>query len=194
MSDVVKRYSTTGTFISSFAEPSLNAPAGLAISPTGDVLVPLNINGKFDRFNSNGTFLGIVAQGNGMNRPYDVTFGPSGDLFVADSAVNSIMRFDGTTGAFVGGFTPVNTSVNFISLAFGPNGDLFTGGSDNKIHRFSGTSGADLGVFAQGGGLNLPTDLAFAPNGDLFVVSSVSGQLLHFSGATGAFLEVRCLV
>ena len=93
------------------------------------------------------------------------------DLFVGSGATNQILRYDGTTGAFLGVFA----SGGGLSLPdahlFGPDGNLYVSSSHtDNVLRYSGTTGAFLGVFASGGGLKIsqgyPTKHSSAPSPD----------------------------
>ena len=47
-----------------------------------------------------GAFEGVFAQGGGLNGPLGLAFGPGGDLFVASSNTEQVLRYDGTTVRF----------------------------------------------------------------------------------------------
>jgi DNA-binding beta-propeller fold protein YncE len=74
-----------------------------------------------------------------------------GDLFVSAAGHNSVMRFDETTGTFLGNFMAPNAGglSNPQGIAFGPDGHLYVAseGSDNVL-RFDGQTGLPMGVFA----------------------------------------------
>jgi WD40 repeat protein len=130
-----------------------------------------------------------------MGGPQSLAFGPSGDLFVTDGPSQSILRFDGITGASLGTFASVGGP---RSLAFGPNGDLFaSSGVTNSILRFDGTTGLPLGIFAHtvDDCLGCTFSMSFGPGGDLYVAEGtpVTGtnrlygsNVRRFDGTTGA--------
>ena len=58
----------------------------------------------------------------------DVIVGPNGDIYATGYQSGNVVRFDGTTGAFVEEFV---TTTQPVSIAFGPNGNLFVA-SDSR--------------------------------------------------------------
>ncbi|SRR5579883_1601399 len=133
---------TNGTFEGNFTTPGaggLRAPDDLTIGPDGNVYVSsggdsgLNL---FDasypqdsavlRYSPTGQFLGVAASGGGLIRPYGNAFGPDGNLYVSSFRTNQILRYDGTTGAFLGVFASDNNhGLGSLNGLNGPNGLLF---------------------------------------------------------------------
>ena len=54
---------------------------------------------RFDE--TSGTFLGVFASGPELQQPSGLVFGPDGNLYVASHGPNPVVRYDGTTGAFI---------------------------------------------------------------------------------------------
>ncbi len=134
---------TTGSFLGNFTAPGaggLQSPDDLTFGPDGNLYVSsggsnaLSIldptyptNSAVLRFSPTGDFLGVAASGNGLARPYGNAFGPDGSLFVSSFRTNQILRFDGTTGAFLGVFASDNNNgLGSLNGVNGPNGLLFT--------------------------------------------------------------------
>jgi hypothetical protein len=46
--------------------------------------------------------MGIFASGNGLDIPHDVDFGPDGNLYVSSIGSNSVLRFHGQSGEYLG--------------------------------------------------------------------------------------------
>ena len=93
------------------------------------------------------------------------------DLLIGSPDTNSVLRFDGDTGALIGDFVAPGAGglQHPGGLAFGPDGLLYVSDAvGNKVLRFHGESGAFVDVFSDASGLVGPTDLHFHGD-DLFV-------------------------
>jgi sugar lactone lactonase YvrE len=137
-------------------------------------------------------YRGAAAWGTTTNQFNPVTIGPDGNIYTATGngpGQNTIERYSGTTGAFMGVFAtgPIN----------GPQTILFNGGymyvaigATNQVLQFNATTGAYIGVFvsAGSGGLSSPSYMTFGPDGNLYVASS--NGVLRYNGTTGAFLGI----
>ncbi len=149
----------------------------------------------------------IAAGSGGLVDPDDLTFGPDGNLYVSSgtNTTGQILRYNGTTGAFIGVFAQGNGLMRPYGNAFGPDGHLYVASfRSDKILKFNGTTGAFMSVFAQGNGtaaglLNGPNDLLFGADGKLYVTTQGSvadmlggisykfdSQVLRYDLATGA--------
>ncbi len=134
-----------------------------------------------------------------LGRPWGITIGPDGDLFVVsestDTTPDRVLRFNPVTGAPVGSGVFVSDSSvaphGLSGLTFGPDGNLYvTSYRTHEVRRYDGRTGAPIGsgVFVpagSAGSLN-PSDLQFGPDGNLYVGSGSSDQILRFDGVTGA--------
>jgi DNA-binding beta-propeller fold protein YncE len=131
----------------------------------------------------------FVASGSGgLTNPRGVAFGPDGSLYV--SGGTGILRFNGSTGAFLNVLVPGNQP---FGLTFGSDGSLYAADiTGSFVNRYDSTTGALIGTFvaAGSGGLAAPRDLVFGPDGSLYVASADSDQVLRYNGITGAFLGV----
>ena len=182
----VLRYNgTTGAFEGVFASAGLNAPVPLLVGPGGDLFV-----GNYQYEPSASVQAGPPAPPRasspppvGLNGPYDMTSGTGGDLFVIGTAVNQVLRYSGTTGAFEGVFASGGGLNGPDGLAFAPDGDLLVSSHNtDQILRYNGTTGAFEGVFASGGSLNGPEFLLFTPDA---VPEPSSLVLCGIAGLTG---------
>jgi hypothetical protein len=139
----------------------------------------------------------------GMILPTTLDLGPDGNLYVANRldqaghALTQILRFDGTTGDFLGEFTPAGSGGlgQTKDLHFGPDGNLYVSSpATHSVLRYDGTTGAFLGVFASAG-LGQPQGFAFGPDGSLYVAnnsfqSGSPASILRYDGQTGDFRGV----
>jgi sugar lactone lactonase YvrE len=136
---------------------------------------------------SRGVF--VQSPGNHFN---PITFGPDGNVYTAvgtGPGYNTIRRYNGTTGAFMGTFAsgPIN-GVRTI---------LFRGGSmyvaseyTNQVLQYDATTGVYIGVFASAGSGGISGDygMAFGPDGNLYVSGRNSNNVIKYNGTTGALL------
>ena len=136
----------------------------------------------------------------GLGAPSDVAFGPDGNLYVADAfyGTNSILRFNGKTGAFIDIFARGGGLQQPNRVAFGPCGNLFVGNATSSdVLRYHGNTGQFFPAKGNTGAIFVPgkqgpfnTVLAFAPDGSLAVASGASPDVLRYDGRTGALLGI----
>lgn len=215
---VVHRYTHDGQFVATIIAPGsnvINDISDMVFGPNGDLFVatydtalPSGDGGQVLRYTADGVFVGIAAAngaGDGTNaalsEPMAITFGPDGNLYVAnsDSGTEDVLRFNGTTGAFIDTFIP-NGATGLSdpkSIKFGPDGRFYaTNEGNDSVEVFNGTTGAYIGTFVTSGsgGLNEPMDMVFAGN-SLFVLSGDDGsEAVHrYDAATGAFISTALL-
>jgi DNA-binding beta-propeller fold protein YncE len=84
----------------------------------------------------------FVAPGSGgLSTPRQSVFGPDGNLYVASSDTDSILRYNGVTGAFLDTFVPSGSGglVGPGDLTFGPDGDLYVSSTVNFVSGAVGT-------------------------------------------------------
>ncbi len=137
----------------------------------------------------------VPDNGNGLNLPHELLFGPDLNLYVCSAGNDSIYRYDGFNGTFLGAFVPSGSGgLDYpASMIWGPNGDLFVASQlSNEILQFDGTTGSFVTSFvsAGSGGLNGPSGLLFGPNSNLYVVARFGNQVLEYDGGTGTFVGV----
>ena len=191
----VYRYSgTTGAFIDKFATTN-GYPFGLAFEGGSLFLADYSLN-SVERYDaSTGAFIStFVAPGlGGLSRPRDLMFGPDGNLYVSSpgdaggNGLRSVLRYNGTTGAFMGAFA---TGVDARGLRFGPDGNLYVASYENsEVLEFDGSTGAFIKVFASGGALRGPVGVLFGPDDQMYVSSFNNSEILQYDGSTGAFID-----
>ncbi|MDB9375545.1 PEP-CTERM sorting domain-containing protein [Nodularia sphaerocarpa] len=173
----------TGSFQGEFTNSingGLRDPDDLTFGPDGNLYVSnggssstnlLNPSYPTDsavlRYSPTGEFLGVAAVGNGLTRPYGNAFSPDGTLYVSSFRTNQILKFDPTTGNFLGVFASDNNSgLGTVDGLNGPNDLLF--GTDGSLY-----------VTTQGS--------ANLPNGDLSY--PYQSQVLRYSPAQVAGQE-----
>ena len=86
------------------------------------------------------------------------------ELLVGSASTNEVLRYDGTTGAFIDVFASGGGLIGPVGLVFGPDGHLYVSSSNNhQVLRYNGAMGAFIDAFvtAGSGGLNSPLFLIF---------------------------------
>ncbi len=134
-------------------------------------------------------------------------------LYVSSGDTNSVLAYDGETGAFQRTFARGGGLTEPEGIAFGPDGNFYVSSRSDQVLRYDGETGKFIDVFASGHGLVDPAGIAFGPRcsgaghkrcrshrrggrgKDLFVASGLTddgrgNQILRFDGKTGAFEAV----
>ena len=104
------------------------------------------------------------------------------DLYVSSRNDNSVKRFDGRTGEYLGDFVPSGTGGLLATqeIAFGPDGHLYVSGRGNdQILRFDGASGDFLGGFTTG---------YACPDGAIYICDWQENVIHRYDAKTGRHL------
>src|SRR5262245_42416081 len=118
-------------------------------------------------------------------------FGSDGQLYVNSEMTSSVLRYDGSTGAFIDVFASGGGLEEPLDLLFGPDGNLYvTSEGTDEVLLYDGTTGTFLDVFASGGGIDESEGLGFGPDGNLSVVSEATDEVYRYEGTTGAFIDI----
>lgn len=174
----------TGALVGTFvpAGSGLSLPIGLTFGPDNNLYVA-DLDAGVLQFNgTTGAAMGaITTSGTGASlSAYDVKFGHDGNIYVSDYNSGTILRYNGTTLAFMNVFAtpPAFSSISFDQpqgLAFASNGNLYAvvtvwetdeGPYFNNIYEFDGSTGAVSTTF---GAIVLGNDLVFGPDGMIYV-------------------------
>ena len=129
-----------------------------------------------------------------MHAPVALAYDTSGNLLVLNEFSKNVLKFNGTSGAFIGSFIDTATlGSHGISdpddMEVGPDGNLYImshfneGG--NNIQKFDRSTGAYIGVFAAAGGFYHQHGLAFGPTGDAFQGHVDPKAIDRFNGPSG---------
>lgn len=147
----------------------------------------------------------------GLLRPYGIAFGPDGNLYVSSFLTDQILRYSGSTGAFLDVYAQGDGLPGGLNgpngLLFGPDGALyvttqgsvavdgepdFSRGLPSQILRYDLSSGSSS-VFATpdplegGAGFVSLLGLAIGPNGALYV-SDFGGGIRFYDLGSGSEL------
>jgi DNA-binding beta-propeller fold protein YncE len=136
------------------------------------------------------TVVDNFATGGTLNFTKDMAIGPDGSLYVANRGACNILRFNATTGEYLGVFAtspPHGLAVDAQAIEFGPDGNLYISSyGDGRIYRYSGSTGAFMSVFANSG--TGAAGMQFGPDGNLYISSFYDKCVYRFDGSTGASL------
>jgi WD40 repeat protein len=119
-------------------------------------------------------------------------------LLVSSVDTNSILRYDGLTGEFLGAFVPndANSPIQPFGIAYGPDDNLYVASAvTHDVFRYDGRTGAPLPAPGRSGAIfvpgsevqGFPFSITFGPDGNLYVAGSV--QVFRFDGTTGATID-----
>jgi streptogramin lyase len=191
---VLRYHGTTGAPMGVFASGSFDGPEAMTYGPDGNLYVIGAFSNNVVRFNGvTGAFIDeFVASGaGGLSNPTDLEFGADGHLYVlphGSLGSESVWKYDGSTGAFIGLFGAGGGMAHTHGLTWGPDGNLYHGRlSEATIARFN-SSGASLGELGPHGGLSTLSDLAFGPDGNIYVTSLSPGGVLRYDSG-GTFID-----
>ena len=165
---------------------------------SGYLLVSSFDNNSVLRYDeSTGAFVDafVPKQSGGLREPMGVVYGPDHNLYVAsglepDQGVGhkDVLRYNGTTGAFLDDFADENQLTSLRGILFGPDGNLYVAdGFSNSVARFDGKTGAFLDEFVApgSGGLANPVGMVFGPDGNLYVGAVFANTILRYEGPGG---------
>lgn len=191
----IKRFNAqTGEYKDDYISPGsggLSTPQDVIEKPDGNILVSGRGNTSILEYDkTSGAFIKPFTTGYSLDNPTKIAFGPDGNLYVSQWGTSNqkIARFNGTSGQYIGEFTPS------MSLPLGQTwdaeGNLYVAcyGS-GQVKKFD-TAGNFSGIFTETGHLHGPTNLWFDKNGNLFVIDWDLGSVFQFNALTGAFIRI----
>lgn len=114
-------------------------------------------------------------------------------MYVSDAVSNSVLRFNGTTGALVSTFVAAGAGGLSapVGMVFGRDGNLLVVSSgSNQVKRYNGTTGAFIDNFVSTN-LNSPWQIRIGPvDKDLYVSNSGDSSVVRFHRTTGSLNRV----
>lgn len=164
------------------------SPEGLRVGPDCALYVSLS-DTVYRIAEGTGAITAFATQPTAGTGFQGLDFGPDGNLYVAArGSGNVILRFDGSTGAFIDVFA--NMGIDGPNTPrFGPDGNLYVSARNTgNVIRFS-PAGVPLGAFATHPQLGSPEGLSFGPDGHLYVAARTNSVVMRFNGTTGAFMD-----
>ncbi len=182
----IERYAPDGTKIGDFAT-GLSGPIDqLLFGPDRMLYVSMRSGqgGGVHRFDPSKTYSGDNLFVANKNTPQGITFDPSGDLYVSESAANRIRKYVGPgkpeAGRDLGVFADVGAiGVRGIcNLTSDRQGNIYVAGFDtNNIGRFDKLGQGT--VFAADSKLSSPFGVGFGPDNVLYVSAAGSGNIVR---------------
>lgn len=121
----------------------------------------------------------VSSMGWGLFIPVTPVLAQKMDLFVSSRTTNSVKRYDGETGQYLGDFIPPGSGGlrTTQEVVFGPDGRFYVSGRGNSaILVYDPVSGSPLGAFTEGYTLDNPTKMRFGPDGNLYVAQWGTSQ------------------
>jgi sugar lactone lactonase YvrE len=165
----------------SFNNPILSSPIGLALDSSGNVFVTCTEDGtwieKFDRYGNNPQRFGNV----NLNFPEGMAFDNAGNLYVANY-YGSIEEY---SSSGVGRTFATTGTSELTGLAFDTSGNLYiTDGYNGRVDRCD--PGGNITTYATPG--NSPYGLAFDGSGNLYVGLNGNGTIVKYDSHTNQTL------
>jgi hypothetical protein len=153
-SNQLLRYNgTTGAFID-VVSSNLSSPEGITLGPDGKLYIATFGTNEVLQYDGSSLNSFVTAASGGLSKPRYALFGPDAngdgkqDLYVTSEGNNTILCYDGVSGAFIKTFATIPTGQRGpFWLAFGTDGLLYstdwtqTTGTSLSIVRYTATTG-----------------------------------------------------
>ena len=175
-----------------YADPSLNAPYGLAIDAGGKVWVTNESGASVTELSNNGTVLSGANgfTGGGLLGPKGIAIDKSGNAWVANTGGNSVVELSPTGSVLsgAGGFTgggidaPVAVALDGDTNVWVAN---FNGNSVSVLNS-SGTANGSSPL-TDSGAIVAPTGIAIDSNGYAWISNSGANNVIFIETASGNF-------
>jgi len=187
----IEKFNGAGGWLGRFA--TANTPTGITFDSTGKAYVAQFDTDSVTKYSATGTLLGTFVTGGsgGLNGPdLGATFGPDGNLYVPSFYSGDVLRYNGTTGAFMDKFIAAGSGgMSQPRQILWRDGKVYvTSDNGNSVLRYNASTGAFIDTFVTSGSGTLfgATGMVFAGD-SLYIASSRNNRVLKYSANTGAF-------
>jgi len=159
-SAVVRFDVITGQFVDEATSVPLEEGMAHTWDAEGRLYVASYGSKNVKRFDQDGRLIDVFVTSEHLASVVNLWFGDVGDLFVVDWEAGSVLRYDGSTGEYIGVFISGMTRSEGVTL--GPDGALYVcDWQKNTVNRYDATTGEHLGIFATGGRMMQPNGVVF---------------------------------
>jgi len=187
------KFDIVGAWQLSLAKTACGASASnpITFTPHATLLVSDFKTSSVMRFHADtGAFIDVFVQpkSGGLDGPWGLAFNPfNRDLYVSSERTNSVLVYDGSTGAFKRKGMTVEGQPRGLVFHYG---DLYVASAYNdKVYRYNARTDSPRGVYAEGGGLDHPFSVMFDKHtNDTYISSEYKDHVYRFKPSTSLSL------
>ncbi len=186
----VLRYDTvTSNYLGVFATGRSGFPVDLKFGPDGMLYVLSDAVYRYDGLTGEYIDQLVASSTSPINGARALTFDAAGDLYLANTQNNNILRYNTATGDYLGVFATGRSGFP-VDLKFGPDGMLYV--LSDAVYRYDGLTGEyiDQLVDSSTSPINGARALTFDAAGDLYLANTQNNNILRYDTATGDYLGV----
>ena len=132
-----------------------------------------------------GQYVGQLAH---ITYPSGMSFGPDGNIYVADAGADQIRRYSWPNGDDLGAFISDSALDSPRDIVLGMDGNFYIVSYwADRVLRYDAVTGQSLGAFIDEG-LSNPQRMTFGPDGNIYVASHANDKIQRYDGDSGAWL------
>lgn len=102
LSNAAYRFNSQGQFIRTYGGGALSNVTGVLLDSQNRLLTAYSVSNRIQRYNLNGVSAGSFGVTGFLNTPIGMILDPDGNLLVGSFGTDSVLKYDATTGAFLG--------------------------------------------------------------------------------------------